>query len=76
MVDQGPKTARSRRTPALPKDAQVKIGEKLKALYDDVVSQPVPDRFKDLLARLDGGSPAMSTGQPETMPGRPEGVTE
>lgn len=76
MVDQGPRSARSRRTPALPKDAQVKIGEKLKALYDDVVSQPVPDRFKDLLAKLDGGSAMSPAGQSEPVPVRREGVTE
>jgi len=70
MVDQSPKTAPSRRAPALPRDAQAKIGEKLKALYDDVVSQPVPDRFKDLLAKLDGGTPAVAAAE------RPEGVAE
>jgi len=74
MVDQGPKTTPgtvpSRRTPVLPRDAQTKIGEKLKALYDDVVNQPVPDRFKDLLAQLDGGAPVASTA------GRREGVPE
>jgi hypothetical protein len=74
MVDQGPKntprTTPSKRTPALPRDAQAKIGEKLKALYDDVVNQPVPERFKDLLAQLDASAAAMSTASP------PEGVAE
>lgn len=42
------------KAPPLPPDVQAKIGEKLKAMYDDVVSQPVPDRFRELLARLDG----------------------
>jgi hypothetical protein len=51
MVDPGKKN----KTPALPAEVQVKIGEKLKAIYDDVVRQPVPDRFKDLLSQLDGG---------------------
>ena len=46
-------TGRRNKPPALPADVQVKIGEKLKALYDDVVRQPVPDRFMDLLAELD-----------------------
>jgi len=74
MIDQGPKTTPrtvpSRKTPVLPRDAQTKIGEKLKALYDDVVNQPVPDRFKDLLAQLDGGASVEGTA------GRPEGVAE
>ena len=49
MVESGKKN----KAPALPPDVQVKIGEKLKAIYDDVVRQPVPDRFKDLLTQLD-----------------------
>jgi anti-sigma factor NepR-like protein len=50
MVESG----RKNKAPALPTDVQQKIGEKLKALYDDVVRQPVPDRFLDLLEKLDG----------------------
>jgi hypothetical protein len=34
-------------------EIQSKIGEQLRAMYDDVVSQGVPDRFADLLKRLD-----------------------
>jgi hypothetical protein len=49
MVESGKKN----KAPALPPDVQSKIGEKLKALYDDVVRQPVPDRFRDLLSQLD-----------------------
>lgn len=49
MVEPG----KNNKVPALPADVQVKIGEKLKAIYDDVVRQPVPDRFMDLLAQLD-----------------------
>jgi hypothetical protein len=29
------------------------IGRQLRALYDEVASQPVPDRFMELLDRLD-----------------------
>ena len=39
---------------------QSKIGNQLRAIYDDVVKEGVPDRFLDLLKRLDrkdeGGS--------------------
>jgi len=52
MVESG----RKNKVPALPQDVQVKIGEKLKAIYDDVVRQPVPDRFKDLLAKLESAA--------------------
>jgi hypothetical protein len=37
----------------LGRDIQAKIGQQLRALYDDVVNQGVPDRFADLLSRLD-----------------------
>jgi hypothetical protein len=39
--------------PTLGRDIQTKIGEQLRAMYDDVVGQGVPDRFADLLKRLD-----------------------
>jgi hypothetical protein len=38
---------------SLGRDIQSKIGEQLRSMYDDVVSQGVPDRFADLLRRLD-----------------------
>lgn len=37
----------------LGRDIQAKIGQQLRALYDDVINQGVPDRFSDLLQRLD-----------------------
>lgn len=38
---------------ALGTDIQAKIGQHLRAMYDDVVRQGVPDRFLDLLSQLD-----------------------
>lgn len=29
----------------------------LKQLYDSVIEEPIPDAFKDLLAKLDDGKP-------------------
>lgn len=37
----------------LGKDLQQKIGHQLRAMYDDVVRQGVPDRFAELLSQLD-----------------------
>lgn len=37
----------------LGRDIQSKIGEQLRAMYDEVVGQGVPDRFSDLLRQLD-----------------------
>ncbi|MBS7542305.1 NepR family anti-sigma factor [Ancylobacter oerskovii] len=51
------------RTPAsaLDSDIQAKIGQHLRAMYDDVVRQGVPNRFLDLLAQLD--KPSGQTGK-------------
>lgn len=37
---------------AAPADLQSYIGEQLRAAFDDVAKQPVPDRFLDLMKRL------------------------
>lgn len=37
----------------LTREIQAKIGQQLRALYDDVVQEGVPDRFADLLRQLD-----------------------
>lgn len=46
-------------------EIQSRIGHQLRAMYDDVVRQGVPDRFADLIRKLDvpPGSPQVgSTG--------------
>jgi hypothetical protein len=37
----------------LGRDVQSKIGQQLRAMYDNVVSEGVPDRFTDMLRQLD-----------------------
>jgi carbon monoxide dehydrogenase subunit G len=37
----------------LTREIQIKIGQQLRAMYADVVDQGVPDRFVELLRRLD-----------------------
>lgn len=52
----GPKSVLSpgqKRPLALSQDAQVQIGRRLAAVYDEVLQQPVPDRFRLLLDELD-----------------------
>jgi hypothetical protein len=46
VINQG-KSAR------LDRDVQLKIGQQLRAMYDDLVSQGIPDRFVELLNHLD-----------------------
>ena len=41
----------------LNRDIQAKLGDQLRQMYNDVVSQGVPDRFADLLAKIDQPSP-------------------
>lgn len=40
-------------TPALDDDLQIHIGRQLRAVYDEVARQPVPDRFLRLLEDLE-----------------------
>ena len=47
-------TAQAKKPSArLNRDIQAKLGQQLRAIYDDVVNQGVPDRFAALLDRLD-----------------------
>ena len=48
-----PSSAASRAQGRLGRDVQAKIGNQLRAIYDDVVQEGVPDRFVELLKRLD-----------------------
>jgi len=52
-----PAATRSKKPHAKPaklsRDVQARLGQQLRAMYDDVVSQGVPDRFTDLLNRLE-----------------------
>jgi len=48
---------RSKRLNAKPaklgRDVQARLGQQLRAMYDEVVNQGVPDRFSDLIDRLE-----------------------
>ncbi|HZL31372.1 MAG TPA: NepR family anti-sigma factor [Pseudolabrys sp.] len=37
----------------LGREVQARLGQQLRAMYDDVVNQGVPDRFADLIKRID-----------------------
>ena len=40
-------------TVSLESDIKARIGQQLRAMYSDVVNQGVPDRFSEILRRLD-----------------------
>ena len=52
-METGPSSAPEQATGRLGRDVQAKIGGQLRALYDGVVKEGVPDRFVELLQRLD-----------------------
>ena len=39
----------------LTREVQAKIGQQLRSIYNDVVDQGVPDRFLELLNKMDAG---------------------
>ncbi len=43
--------------PTIDRNTQTRLGDQLRAMYDDLLHQPVPDRFKDLLDQLEGSGP-------------------
>ena len=39
--------------PGLDRNVQARIGDNLRAMYDELLQQPVPDRFRDLLGQFE-----------------------
>ena len=56
---EGPPPKASAHSPqqGLSDHTQQRIGLHLRAMYDTIVQQPVPDRFRDLIAKLDASTP-------------------
>jgi hypothetical protein len=52
-ASQPARATKSKGTP-LDRHVQAHIGRKLKAMYDEVASEPLPDRLVELLSRLNG----------------------
>jgi hypothetical protein len=55
---QASKNAPPGRQGGLNAEIQARIGHQLRAMYDDVVRQGVPERFADLIRRLDAPTAA------------------
>ena len=47
---------------SLSAEIQLRIGHQLRAMYDDVVAQGVPDRFAELIRKLDVPKPDLQMG--------------
>jgi len=52
-AERAPSAERATGEKALGRDIQAQIGQQLRAVYDDVLQQEVPDRFMKLLTELD-----------------------
>jgi Anti-sigma factor NepR len=53
VKSQASKTTAPGKQGGLNAEIQSRIGHQLRAMYDDVVRQGVPDRFADLIRKLD-----------------------
>ncbi len=61
------------RTAKLGRDIQARIGEQLRTMYNGFLDQPVPDRFVELLKKLEakqeGSKPEPDGKRPEALKG-------
>jgi len=62
VKSQASKSAAPGKQGGLNAEIQSRIGHQLRAMYDDVVRQGVPDRFADLIRKLDTPSGASQVG--------------
>ncbi|TVR06705.1 MAG: hypothetical protein EA385_14815 [Salinarimonadaceae bacterium] len=56
-VEENAAAERSGRSVKLDLATQARIGDRLRAMYGELLEQPVPERFRSLLAQLDGAPP-------------------
>ena len=74
MKDPKPLSTKPAPKSGLNSEIQARIGHQLRAMYDDVVRQGVPERFADLIRKLDvpPASPQVGTAgdQPTNEDGR------
>ena len=57
LKSQASKNAAPGKQGGLNAEIQSRIGHQLRAMYDDVVRQGVPDRFAELIRKLDADKP-------------------
>ena len=71
MKDVKPKNATPGKQGGLNAEIQSRIGHQLRAMYDDVVRQGVPDRFAELIRKLDApdGNPQVENAGDKTSGG-------
>lgn len=62
----GAATSPGREAAAFGSDLQSSIGRQLRSMYNDLLQEPVPDRFLQLLSDLEGKEAATGTAKAET----------
>jgi Anti-sigma factor NepR len=62
VKSQASKTAAPGKPGGLNAEIQSRIGHQLRAMYDDVVRQGVPDRFSELIRKLDAAPSSPQVG--------------
>lgn len=50
--EESPTSAEAKAEPALPRELQGAIGKQLKHVYGQMLAEPLPDKFTELLASL------------------------
>ena len=70
VKSQASQTGAPRKQGGLNAEIQARIGHQLRAMYDDVVRQGVPDRFAELVRKLDEPGVQGSGGDTEKNSGR------
>lgn len=53
----GPPTDRGSSRGGLSEQTRNRLAAQLRTMYDSITQQPVPDRFADLIAKLESGDP-------------------
>lgn len=61
----GASTSPGREAAAFGSDLQSSIGRQLRSMYNDLLQEPVPDRFLQLLSDLEGKEAATGSGKAE-----------
>ena len=65
VKSQASQTGAPRKQGGLNAEIQARIGHQLRAMYEEVVRQGVPERFSDLIRRLDDPSAHPAGGKSE-----------
>ncbi len=61
VIPEGSLSDKLESDPKLDSTSQKRIGDQLRAMYDELVQQPVPDRFRNLLDLLEKKDQERST---------------